>query len=98
MPQPNSEFFPAIGRVADKTDLLQEQPSSQEDENEDRPLDEVESLCMSCGEQVFSSLIWSTHVVSQLSEGNDSDVAHIYTLFQGGNYHVIQVRTLRQLE
>lgn len=55
MAQPNSEFFPAIGQLADKTDLLQEreyQLPSQDDQDEDRPVEEIESLCMTCHEQV----------------------------------------------
>jgi zinc finger protein len=55
MAQPNPEFFPTIGEIADKTDLIGEreyQLPSQDDQNEERPLEEIESLCMSCGEQV----------------------------------------------
>lgn len=59
MAQPNSEFFPAIGQIADKTDLLpdrQYQLPSQDDQNEDQPVEEIESLCMNCHEQVRISL------------------------------------------
>lgn len=55
MAQPNEEFFPTIGKLANKTDLLPDreyQLPSQDDQNEDRPLEEIESLCMSCNEQV----------------------------------------------
>ncbi|KZS94308.1 zf-ZPR1-domain-containing protein [Sistotremastrum niveocremeum HHB9708] len=51
-------FFPSIGSLAEQTDLL---PDEEEEvqvanvdatkDDEDRPLQEVESLCMSCGEQ-----------------------------------------------
>jgi zinc finger protein len=56
-----NEFFPAIGSVAQKTDDLpdDEETTQTPEQNpelgdEDRPLQEVESLCMSCGEQVRS--------------------------------------------
>jgi hypothetical protein len=56
-----SEFFPAIGDVADKTDLLpdekEEKDVPRDAEYEDRPLQEVESLCMACGLEVDRSFI-----------------------------------------
>ena len=63
-------FFPKIGQVAEKTNALEDRdPSKQarEEDDEDRPVEEIESLCMSCGEQVrdrvdrrrtFCSPIW----------------------------------------
>lgn len=56
----SNEFFPSIGSVAQKTDDLPDevdevkQPDQQEHDNadEDRPMQEMESLCMNCGEQV----------------------------------------------
>ena len=52
--RPN-EFFPNIGRVAERTEALEDRDLSgqtKEEDGEDRPVDEIESLCMSCGEQV----------------------------------------------
>ena len=50
----SNDFFPEIGEVAERTALEHRDPSEQtkEDDGEDRPVEEIESLCMSCGEQV----------------------------------------------
>ena len=49
----HDQFFPPIGQLAKKADdLLEELTTSNGDIQEDRPLEEVESLCMQCGEQV----------------------------------------------
>ena len=54
MPEDKKDaFFPAIGDVADKTDKRDEEKQ----EDEERVTEEVESLCMKCGEQVRSSLL-----------------------------------------
>ena len=46
------EFFPKIGRIADKTDALEDREQTEEDDTESRPVEEIESLCMNCQEQV----------------------------------------------
>jgi len=47
------QFFPPIGQLAKKADDLSEELTTPDgDVQEDRPLEEVESLCMRCGEQV----------------------------------------------
>jgi zinc finger protein ZPR1 len=56
-PTSDAEFFPSIGSVANQTDLLPEEQEDtakdvEEQDNDDRPMQEVDSLCMSCGEQV----------------------------------------------
>ncbi|KAJ3982376.1 ZPR1 zinc-finger domain-containing protein [Lentinula detonsa] len=54
MPQEaKEEFFPAIGTIADKADQLPENKdhNAAADAAEDKPLQEIESLCMKCGEQ-----------------------------------------------
>ena len=66
-------FFPEIRDAAEKTDQL---PEVEEDaaatkgaaniagDEEDRPVQEVESLCMSCGEQVsLSTFFFSSREV-----------------------------------
>ena len=49
----SNENFPAIGNLAERTDALDK---GTEEENavadEERPLQEIESLCMVCEEQV----------------------------------------------
>ncbi|KAL1674601.1 ZPR1 zinc-finger domain-containing protein [Schizophyllum commune] len=48
MPEDKKDaFFPAIGDVADKTDKRDEEKQ----EDEERVTEEIESLCMKCGEQ-----------------------------------------------
>lgn len=56
-PTNDAEFFPSIGSVASQTDLLPEEQEeniadTEKQDNDDRPMQEVSSLCMSCGEQV----------------------------------------------
>jgi hypothetical protein len=46
--KPN-EFFPAIGEVVDQTDKSKD---VQEGEENEKVVDEIESLCMKCYEQV----------------------------------------------
>ncbi|KAF8315358.1 hypothetical protein DL93DRAFT_2079095 [Clavulina sp. PMI_390] len=57
------EFFPSIGDAVEQTDRLPDENTAGDQtqvSEEDRPLQEVESLCMSCGEQVkiFSSFCY----------------------------------------
>jgi zinc finger protein len=50
--------FPSIGSLAERTDALEETDNggvtTQTGIEEDRPLQEIESLCMACSEQVFT--------------------------------------------
>jgi hypothetical protein len=53
------KFFPSIGSAADQADLLPEENDTLTssdggtvEETEDKPTQEIESLCMKCGEQV----------------------------------------------
>jgi len=51
----SNEFFPKIGEVAEKADALKgEDPTGQANDGDDgnRAVEEVESLCMNCREQV----------------------------------------------
>lgn len=53
----SNQFFPSIGKVADQADLLPEHndhtvEADPDIADEDRPMKEIESLCMKCGEQV----------------------------------------------
>lgn len=57
--KPN-EFFPKIGQVAEKTDALKYKDISEQtegDDDGDRPVEEIESLCMNCGEQVREQVV-----------------------------------------
>lgn len=46
------QFFPSIGKLAEKADGLSEELNTSD--GEDKPLEEIESLCMQCGEQASS--------------------------------------------
>ena len=50
----NSELFPEIGKVVDETDKHDEPTTGDvaADTEDERPVQEVESLCMKCYEQV----------------------------------------------
>ena len=51
----SNEFFPKIGEVAEKADALAAKDltgQTKEGDDEDRAVEEVESLCMNCREQV----------------------------------------------
>ncbi|KAK0223383.1 zf-ZPR1-domain-containing protein [Armillaria fumosa] len=56
-----NELFPSIGSAADKADLLPENDAeigeSNADDTEDRPTQEIESLCMKCGEQGVTRML-----------------------------------------
>jgi zinc finger protein len=54
-------LFPSIGAIADQTDLLEDRPDTPTEpstnanatgETEDKVVQEIESLCMKCHEQV----------------------------------------------
>lgn len=47
-------FFPKIGEVAEKADASEDKDILErtKEDDEGRPVEEIESLCMSCGEQV----------------------------------------------
>jgi len=55
-----NSFFPSIRTVAEKTDAIpnipEDAPPAQPISDEKRPFEEIESLCMSCGEQVGFSV------------------------------------------
>ena len=63
MAQTPTTLFPSIGSVADQTDNLQTKETVGSstlitNDNEEKVVQEVESLCIKCGEQV--SLIFSS--------------------------------------
>ncbi|KAJ3914578.1 ZPR1 zinc-finger domain-containing protein [Lentinula edodes] len=50
------QLFPAIGTIADRADQLPENEASA-NSDEDRPMQEIESLCMKCGEQGITRML-----------------------------------------
>ncbi|KAK7686458.1 hypothetical protein QCA50_010682 [Cerrena zonata] len=61
-PESKSELFPTIGQVVDETDQQQEAKETQDkdqadEDNEEGPVTEIESLCMNCHEQGMTRLL-----------------------------------------
>ncbi|KAH8826697.1 ZPR1 zinc-finger domain-containing protein [Flagelloscypha sp. PMI_526] len=52
-----NEFFPSIGQVADQADHAQDNATANDD---DRPVEEIESLCMRCHEQGMTRMLLTT--------------------------------------
>lgn len=52
----NANLFPTLGEIATRTDaradVVEGQVGGEEEEDEDRDMQEIESLCMRCHEQV----------------------------------------------
>jgi zinc finger protein len=48
----SDSFFPSIGSIAVKADTLDSKHVDDASADQDRPLQEIESLCMKCEEQV----------------------------------------------
>ena len=57
---PQEVLFPSIGEVAEQTDQVPDEAPTEarDDEDTDRPVKEVESLCMNCGENVSSTIFF----------------------------------------
>lgn len=82
----SNSAFPSIGALADKAEAIEDKQANDQAiaDQDERPLEEIESLCMSCGEQVgfhpFAYYIAHVNYVHDYT-GSDSDDAHVYTLF-----------------
>jgi hypothetical protein len=85
-----SEFFPSIADVVDKTHTGNEDISA-------RPLEEIESLCMQCGEQV-SLQTFKLLVEYSRPSGSNAHDAHIHPLLPGSHCDEFPLRTLRTLK
>jgi hypothetical protein len=97
-----NEFFPNIGAVAQQTDDLPEQEEIKQygdqvtvDSEEERPLQEVESLCMNCGEQVHWFADSPYHSWYHM-KGNYSYAPDIDTILQRGDSYVVFMLALRK--
>jgi hypothetical protein len=95
--------FPSIGSLAERTDALEEADNqgvaTQTGIEEDRPLQEIESLCMACGEQVFTLTVPNVvRVAHHLSLGHDPFDASLYPLLQGSHRIFFSLSALWQCE
>jgi hypothetical protein len=67
---------------------------TKEDDDEDRPVEEIESLCMSCGEQVRDRAGIGSGFAQRfgwLSPGCYEVAVDDDPVLQGGDHHVVQV-------
>ena len=51
-PTKPNEFFPAIGEVVDQADKTKDAQEGGQGDEDEKVVDEIESLCMKCYEQV----------------------------------------------
>jgi hypothetical protein len=100
----SDEFFPKIGEVAGKTDALGDKDApeqTKEYDDGDRAVEEIESLCMNCGEQVRDRVNIGSGSAEQfgwLVVGCYEAAVDDDSVLQGGYYYVVQVRILWGLE
>jgi len=93
----SNEFFPKIGQVAEETDALGDNDILQQtegDDDGDRAVEEVESLCMNCGEQVREQVGIGSGFAERfgwLSPGHYEAIVDDDPVFQGGDHYVVQV-------
>lgn len=86
----NSELFPTIGSVADQTEKLPVEAQTVDVTlDEEKPVQEIESLCMRCEEQV------RRHPLDLLANsltsrtGSYKTSSDIYPLLPGGHRYVL---------
>jgi hypothetical protein len=75
-------FFPTIGSVAAKANEFDDDtnPDTQQTDAEDKPLEEIESLCMKCGEQVSVCHLGDCTSYRCLIIGYDPDALDIHSI------------------
>ena len=89
-----NEFFPKIGEVAEKADGLEDKDiaGQVEEGDEDRPVEEIESLCMNCREQVRDRVGLGrgfAHRFGPSSVGCYEVAVNDDPLLQGGDHYVV---------
>ena len=101
MAQTPTTLFPSIGSVADQTDNLQETDESTAhaatlptNDNEEKVVQEVESLCMKCGEQVSYMYFFLLTSDWKFSLGNYAYSPYVYTIFPRSDRDVFPLRSL----
>lgn len=91
-------FFPSIRDAAQHTDDLVDDESRVDPDDKAGddipPMQEVESLCMTCGEQVRRDQRAQVCCELKTTTGKDATPPYIYTLFQRSHHHVIPLRAL----
>jgi hypothetical protein len=95
----SSELFPAIGQVADQTESIETKDvlEGNTTADEEKVVDEIDSLCMKCHEQVSPKIFSDfTMVVMKLFRlvGENPNAPDLDSLFQRGRRNVVPLRTL----
>jgi len=94
--KPN-EFFPKIGEVTEnvvRSGRSLSSKASKEDDDDDQPVEEVESLCMNCGEQVSDRVDLARSFAQRLEwfgAGRYEVAVDDDPVLQGGDHYVVQV-------
>ncbi len=84
----NQGLFPSIGSAAAQTDLLSEtEPIN--GKTEEKATQEIESLCMECGQQVWKRISETRIILMVALVGNDSTALDIYSLLPRSGRHVV---------
>jgi hypothetical protein len=93
-----NQNFPAIGALAEQTDALNAKAAASATEgntDEERPLQEIESLCMNCGQQVRNSesdaKMTSQWLINIWLLGSNSVDAHVHSVLQGSHSVIISL-------
>ena len=91
-----NNFFPSIRTLAEKTDAIpnipEDAPPAQPIFDEERPLEEIESLCMLCGEQVGLSVYISLAamlIIRSMLVGHYTDDVNVNTLLPRNHFNVL---------
>ena len=92
----NTELFPAIGSVVEQTQKLPvEQQTVEVTLDEERPVQEIESLCMRCEEQVCSMFVRQNNAaLTRVYLGCHQTAPDHYPVLPGGHRHVLPMRAL----
>ena len=97
-------LFPSLADIASRTDALPDvadddvrigedaKARAEQEEGEEREMQEIESLCMRCHEQV-SLKMWPRGEADRIT-GRDEVIVDEYTLFQRDCGIVVPMRTL----
>jgi len=90
-------FFPAIRDTAERINSAALGDGGCTEGQGESPIQEIESLCMSCGEQV-PDVRYHAFTKLKRKPGAHADASDINTVFQGNHRYVLSLRALRSLQ
>ena len=106
MSEQKENLFPTMGEIATRTDALRDVEDNDarlddrqgalvdQEEGEERGMQEMDSLCMRCHDQV-SSLAWQTCLSELIRAGGDTAAPDDNPVLQGNRGLFVPVRSLR---